>query len=44
MPSRPIRRKRFKILDKMGLDEISELYCEKASGVRHLLWQSPPWT
>jgi hypothetical protein len=37
MASRPMRRERFKILDKMGLDEISELYCEKASGVRHLM-------
>jgi len=37
MPSRPIRRERFKLLDDLGLDEISELYCEKASGVRHLM-------
>ena len=37
MPSRPIRRERFKILDEMGLDEICEIYCEKADGVRHLM-------
>jgi hypothetical protein len=37
MPSRRIRRKRFKILDELGLDEISELYYEKASGVRDLM-------
>jgi hypothetical protein len=34
---RQIRRERFKILDEMGLDEICEMYCEKASGVRHLM-------
>ena len=34
---RQIRRERFKILDKLGLDEICEMYCEKASGVRHLM-------
>ena len=37
MPSRPIRRKRFKILDELGLDEICEMYYEKADGVRHLM-------
>ena len=37
MPSRPIRRKRFNILDELGLDEICEIYCEKADGVRHLM-------
>jgi len=34
---RQIRHERFKILDKLGLDEICEMYCEKASGVRHLM-------
>ena len=37
MASRPLRRNRFKILDEMGLDEICEIYCEKADGVRHLM-------
>ena len=37
MASRPIRRKRFNILDDLGLDEICEIYCEKADGVRHLM-------
>ena len=37
MPSRPIRRKRFKLLDELGLDEICDIYFEKADGVRHLM-------
>jgi len=37
MASRPIRRKRFNILDDLGLDEICEIYFEKASGIRHLM-------
>ena len=34
---RQIRRKRFKILDELGLDEICDIYFEKADGVRHLM-------
>jgi len=37
MPSRPIQRKRFKLLDELGLDEICDIYFEKADGVRHLM-------
>ena len=37
MANRKIRRERFKILDELGLDEICDLYCEKASGVRDLM-------
>ena len=37
MASRPIRRKRFKILDQLGVEEIADIYIEEATGVRHLM-------
>ena len=37
MASRPIRRKRFKILDQLGVEEIADIYIEEATGVRQLM-------
>ena len=37
MASRKIRRQRFKLLDELGLDAISDIYFEKASGIRDLM-------
>ena len=37
MASRPIRRKRFKILDQLGIEEIADIYIEEATGVRPLM-------
>jgi hypothetical protein len=37
MASRPIRRKRFNILDQMGVEEIADIYIEEATGVRQLM-------
>ncbi len=37
MASRPIRRKRFKILDQLGVEEIADIYIEEVTGVRQLM-------
>jgi len=36
MASRPIRRRRFALLDQIGIEEVSEFYIEECSGVRDL--------